>query len=819
MAEEIRVKLVVDTANGSATIKQLESSLESMKKKLEEVKTTAPAIKEVANAFKEVKEEIVLVPGSIGAIKASVKEMMKEISNVEIGSQKFKELEQQIFKANSELKNTKNDLKGATDEQIIGSFVAIGKGAVAGFATASSAVSLFAGKSQTAIEVQKAAAKAQEYLTLVQSVGAVQMAIHETREARMLILQKGRIVITQGLAAAQAILNAIMSANPIALIVLAVAGLVTGFILLKDKVKIIGEAFNFLGNIASLLLKPLKAVGEALGFISDEQTKKVGKSLEEQRQMVTGRYDHEIELMKAAGKKDTDIIEARKLAWIKSYQEMDIAHLESNNNRSEDDEKKLKELKQKLQETNDAIQINEVETAHRIAEEKKKATEDAEKKAKDAAEKRKKALEDEKKARADEVAAEIKADEDLQKTRDAEAAHHAELRKKEEDAIHHRAEIAEATEKAITDTTLINLDIRIKAAHAGSDEQIELIKQKAAEEKAIREKEHNEQLAALYALNALGVVGNDEYNAKVGEANAQFRQKEVDAETSTQEQIKQQRLAALDEFQQGVSQAQNIIEGLKEIENIAADQNAQNEAKRLKQFDRDQDHQKKGLKAKLDAGVITQAQYDKKIQALDEKSKQEKADSEQKLADQKKAILKKYAAIEFAISLAQIIVNTAKGIMAAAPVIPLMVLTGVAGAVEAAVAYAQYQKIQSLATGGMVHGPGGPTDDAVPARLSAGESVINARSTSMFRPLLSAINVAGGGVAFDGSRRSKFQFAEGGVAEAVGISNVSDPGIGDRIDKLIESLDRPQRVYVVETDIREASNKVKVIESRATFAK
>jgi len=53
-----------------------------------------------------------------------------------------------------------------------------------------------------------------------------------------------------------------------------------------------------------------------------------------------------------------------------------------------------------------------------------------------------------------------------------------------------------------------------------------------------------------------------------------------------------------------------------------------------------------------------------------------------------------------------------------------------------------------LAQGGMVGGYGTGTSDSVSARLSKGESVINAKSTRMFKPLLSAINEAGGGRSF-----------------------------------------------------------------------
>lgn len=47
---------------------------------------------------------------------------------------------------------------------------------------------------------------------------------------------------------------------------------------------------------------------------------------------------------------------------------------------------------------------------------------------------------------------------------------------------------------------------------------------------------------------------------------------------------------------------------------------------------------------------------------------------------------------------------------------------------------------QKKASGGFISGKGGPTDDAIPARLSNGEFVVNAESTKIHRPLLEKIN-------------------------------------------------------------------------------
>lgn len=54
--------------------------------------------------------------------------------------------------------------------------------------------------------------------------------------------------------------------------------------------------------------------------------------------------------------------------------------------------------------------------------------------------------------------------------------------------------------------------------------------------------------------------------------------------------------------------------------------------------------------------------------------------------------------------------------------------------------------VKGFSTGGYVQGAGTGTSDSIPARLSNGESVITAKATSMFSPILSAFNQLGGGV-------------------------------------------------------------------------
>lgn len=54
--------------------------------------------------------------------------------------------------------------------------------------------------------------------------------------------------------------------------------------------------------------------------------------------------------------------------------------------------------------------------------------------------------------------------------------------------------------------------------------------------------------------------------------------------------------------------------------------------------------------------------------------------------------------------------------------------------------------VKGFSAGGYVQGSGTGTSDSIPARLSNGESVMTAKATSMFSPILSAFNQLGGGV-------------------------------------------------------------------------
>ena len=115
--------------------------------------------------------------------------------------------------------------------------------------------------------------------------------------------------------------------------------------------------------------------------------------------------------------------------------------------------------------------------------------------------------------------------------------------------------------------------------------------------------------------------------------------------------------------------------------------------------------------------------------------------------------LKATALFQIGVDMAKAIAGAISGAMTMPfPANIAAVVTGIAsvtaGIIQAKQVLSKQQEVDApkFAKGGLVSGEGTGTSDSIPARLSDGEYVINARSTAMYLPLLNSINQAGGGV-------------------------------------------------------------------------
>jgi hypothetical protein len=137
-------------------------------------------------------------------------------------------------------------------------------------------------------------------------------------------------------------------------------------------------------------------------------------------------------------------------------------------------------------------------------------------------------------------------------------------------------------------------------------------------------------------------------------------------------------------------------------------------------------------------------------------------------------------------------------------------LAGTLGGLQVASLLAQMPKLsdfQSFSTGGMVSGPGTTTSDSIPAYLSNGESVINAKSTQMFLPQLDMINKMGGGSPLISG------YNKGGMVQ--GSTTVVDTTGMEEI--MMNMNNRPVKAFVVSQDMTNAQHNDNIIRNRTTF--
>ena len=136
---------------------------------------------------------------------------------------------------------------------------------------------------------------------------------------------------------------------------------------------------------------------------------------------------------------------------------------------------------------------------------------------------------------------------------------------------------------------------------------------------------------------------------------------------------------------------------------------------------------------------------------------------------------KAFAILSKTLALAEIAINTGKALaagIAQSQSVPfpanIAAIATTVGTILANIATAiNTVKSAKFAEGGLVTGPGTGTSDSIPAQLSNGESVITAKATSMFAPILSSFNMMGGGVPINVTATNNQTLGEDMLARAV----------------------------------------------------
>jgi len=327
-----------------------------------------------------------------------------------------------------------------------------------------------------------------------------------------------------------------------------------------------------------------------------------------------------------------------------------------------------------------------------------------------------------------------------------------------------------------------------------SDSQYQL-KQEALQ----RDLEAEQEFAKLRLEQ--GAINQAEYNSEINTINEENRKAQEQLKIERDAQAKEKQL--LDLENQKTILADNFI-AQSEIEK------AQNEIKR----------QQEVLNAEQTGADVSL--INSKYAELDKQIEQDKQNNKLDLASNAFGSLAAIFGAESkagkAAAIAQTTIDTYKSAQSAFSSLAGIPIVGPAlGAIAAGAAisagFANVKKITATKNpeiprpkyaGGVIglRGAGSGTSDDVSANLSVGESVINARSTSMFANELSAINQAGGGVGLNGASNilNQNEVTNGAnnsqlvsmIAEAVAIG--AEAGTSKGSQKGIKGLSDDRRV-------------------------
>lgn len=337
------------------------------------------------------------------------------------------------------------------------------------------------------------------------------------------------------------------------------------------------------------------------------------------------------------------------------------------------------------------------------------------------------------------------------------------------------------------------------------EEQKNLELQKLSDEELKKEIENRTKLISLQ-LESVKAGSEQEYQLKMQQLNAQR-----EAELSDKELTEQMKQAIVDKYNKQMDdlvmqREQEISEKQQEAVRVRLEneimQMQQSGASELEIL-QEQASQKLEL-----LNGIQQQEGESEEEFLNRKlqANQEYIDAKQAIADKEIEIEEaKYQAMEtvtgglvalteqigesdkgFAIlsktlALAEIAINTGKAIAkmvsaeAGKGIFGLATMaSGIATILTNIASAISIVKSAKFASGGLVTGPGTGTSDSIPAQLSNGESVITARATSMFAPILSSFNQMGGGVPINVAQTSNQTLGEDMLARAVakGVRNI-----------------------------------------------
>lgn len=297
---------------------------------------------------------------SLSDLKKEFKDIQSELTGLQPGTEKYVQTLQRLGAVKDEIGDLRSEIQAfAGADAKIGAVTNVVGGLASGFAAAQGAAALFGSESE---DLQKSLVKVQSAMAFAEGI-------------------KGLAGLSDGFK----VLGNVIKANPLMLITTIVLGIGTALFALKDKIAVVGKAFDFFGGVINNVIESVKSFTDWIGissFKADEANEKLIANAEKAKAAITERYDAEIRAAKRAGKETEEIEESKIRNLYLQNNKQIVALRDLGNKRTDEQNKQFIELvNQNKEYYQDLLDLEDAQN-DKIAEKQKQANEKAKERAK-----------------------------------------------------------------------------------------------------------------------------------------------------------------------------------------------------------------------------------------------------------------------------------------------------------------------------------------------------------------------------------------------------------------------------------------------------
>ena len=232
---------------------------------------------------------------SIQTLKEEYKAAQQELNGLEVGTKAYVKQLEKLGQIKDNIGDLNAEIAAFNPEGKVQAFSNVVGGLASGFSAAQGAMALFGAEGE---DLQRTLVKVQAGMAFAEGI-------------------KGLAGLKDGFV----VLNNVLKENLILLIASIIVGIGTALFALKDKIGIIGDAFDFLGDVIDTVVQAGKDFLDWVGlttFAAEEQAEAIVASAKKQQEAVTQRYDDEIAMAKAAGKSTFELEQKKQVAILQS---------------------------------------------------------------------------------------------------------------------------------------------------------------------------------------------------------------------------------------------------------------------------------------------------------------------------------------------------------------------------------------------------------------------------------------------------------------------------------------------------------------------